>query len=143
MNPADFWLRLVTTVATVFGFVGVMWQIQLQRKDVRSRFLSELDRETNHFIDVHQSLMGGGEPLPTEYEELSIEKRTKLHAYLALFERIEICIENGAIDEQSVKKLFGLRMKVLFGHTLTKQLLEGKTGEHFVLARRLKSRMEA
>ncbi|MBL8040859.1 MAG: hypothetical protein JNM04_05880 [Chthonomonas sp.] len=128
-------------MATVLGFVGVMWQIQLQRKDVRSRFLSELDRETNDFIGVHQSLMGGGEVWPHDYDALTIEQRTKLHAYLALFERIEICIENGAIDEQSVHKLFGLRMKTLFGHPLTNEVLDGKTGEHFVLARRLKSRM--
>lgn len=143
MHPTDFWLRLATTVATVLGFVGVMIQIQLQRRDTRTRFLSELDQESNSFADIHQKLMGGAPFAAERYEDLPVPERAAIHSYLAFFERVELCLESGAVDEISIRRLFGFRLRVLFAHPMVEQILRGPMAEHFVLARLLQRRLSA
>lgn len=137
----DWDLRFLTLVVTLAGFIGLTYQIVLHRRETRARLLLELDRDSNDFVDVRNALSDPTLFSAQTYRGLTEQERTRLHGYLALYERIEICLESGAVDERSIRRLFGLRMKILFAHAIEKEILSGPHRDHFELVIALRERM--
>lgn len=109
-------------LATAIGVAIGVWQLVLSRRIASGEFLLRLDDMFRHHQDVHIALRPGGKWYGMEELSLSAAESAAIDAYMGLFERIYVLVDKGIIDAETVKRLYGYRIKNIVANRTIRQI---------------------
>lgn len=108
MSPTDI-LTAIGTMLTGIGLIYTGIQVKLSRKTARSQFLIQLYQLMEQHNEVHARLTGMGWPDGRKGPE-TIEEWIKVGRVLGIFEYIQILVEDGIIELDTVDELYSYRL---------------------------------
>lgn len=107
-------------VLTGIGLIYTAIQIKRSRKIARSEFLIHLYELMEQHNELHARLTGGGWPVGRKGPETR-EEWIKVGRLMGLFEYIQILVEDGVLDVDTVDRLYSYRILPLVNNELIYQ----------------------
>lgn len=117
VNPADY-ISGLGAALTGIGLIYAGLQLRLARKIAKAQFILHFDNLFLEHLPVAKNLRGkwridGGPGTLDEW--IAVE------AYMGLFERIQIMIEDGVIDLKVFDQLYGYRLFYIVENTIIRE----------------------
>jgi len=114
---------VLTAVGAMLTGVGLIYtgiQVKLSRKTTRSQFLIQLYQLMEQHNEVHARLTGLGWPDGREGPN-SVQEWLQVGRVLGLFEYIQILVQDGLLDLDTVDELYSYRLFHLWRNELIRQ----------------------
>jgi hypothetical protein len=123
------WAGLAVTAAGVVAALGGLFyagrQLRHSRRSAHGTFLLDLEEMLRHHDAVHAKLDSEGGELwkPTETEWPAVE------AYMSVFERIQVLVEEGILTLEEVDRLYSYRVLSIVSNASIHQMKLVEKGE--------------
>src|SRR5580700_744395 len=114
----------VGAIAQIFVFfgtgLGLLYagrQLRNQKNTTNGQFLLELDKMFQLHNKVHVNLRPGGD-WTQRTDSFTVHEWAEIEEYMGLFESIKLLIDKGAIDIDTVERMYGYRLSNIVANPL-------------------------
>jgi hypothetical protein len=100
-------------------------QLEAQRKTTMGDFLLRLDARFDKHYEVHLALRPGGKWSSPTFGPSNAAEWAPVEAYMGLFERVKVLIDNGVLDLGTFVRLYGYKLhNILANRIIVESKLE-------------------
>lgn len=112
---------IIGLAMTAIGLIYTAHQIKEARKVTRGQFLLHLDELFQQHYEVHLALRPGGKWKNHNSGPQFAKDWAAVDKYMGLFERINILVNDGIVDIDTIDKLYGYRVHNLVRNPIINQ----------------------
>ncbi len=130
----DVAVKLIALILSVASLVVVAYNTLSTARTNRARFWLELRDHIERHDEVHHALRPGGKWILHGAGPESREDWIKVEAYLGFFEHIEKMIQDGLLDIETFKSIYGYRLGNIRNNTvIVAQKFSTDTAQYYKL----------
>lgn len=101
----------VGLIGTTIGLYQARKQMEQSQRIALGEFLLNLDNKFSQHQETHLALRPGGKWAANDAGPTTPSEWADVEIYMGLFERINILIEKEILDKDTVRKLYGYRVR--------------------------------
>jgi hypothetical protein len=121
------WATIFSSLAAAGGLFFTGFQFYRNRKITRADTWLRIREFFTKYDDVHQNLRPGGKWAIGNQGPNTVKERSRVEAYMGLFEHCNIMIDDGLIDLRTFKEIYGYRVwNILNNNTIKTEKLVAK-----------------
>ena len=117
-------LNFITGFTAIIGIIYVAVQVSASRKSTRAQLWLMIDSRLLQYHDTVYKYLRPGGKWSKENTHISDAEWTEITAYLGLFERMKVFLDDKLLDLTTFKLFYGRRVEALVTNTYIRKRIE-------------------